>query len=627
MTRIIVACLLALVLPASASATTRYASPNGLGASPCTDAANRCTVFTAVTAAVDGDVVELAAPGPYTIGSDLPISKAVTVQGAAVGVGRPVINLNGSVFLSNGARLSDVELVMTGKLDVAGSGSRADRVIARSTGVSGCSVQNAGTLTNAICTASANNANALSTPTLNATIRNVTSYAASGTGLFLTTAATVTNSALEGGGGTDVGVNGTASTLTNDLFTTPDNASPATDTGRAKGHGSYVDKVNFVPTSTPASLTTDKGTNTGVASGELDLDGNLRTINGTTDIGAIELPPVPAVVAGANTKSTAEGATLAGTINTGGGRAQWFFEYGTGFAQTTASTTIAATTSSTAVTADIPVGETGTPYRLVAVSDGGTKRSDDLVAYRTPTLTQADATNVTQTTATLNGSVALKGAPSGKVEFVHGAATSAPQTITADGPVSQALTGLTPNTTYQWKLRVTRGSEIFETPLGTFKTAAQGTTGPEGTPSPEPSASPSPSPSPTATPPTKPTVAVGSSTTAAQKAGQGLLLKGKSLAVRTRCGRQACSVKVTGYVTIGRKRYGTLASPKALKLGPGESGQVNLTANRRLRRRVSRYLKRHPKAKAVIHLKAVITAADGTKVTKRLTIKVRKLKR
>ena len=92
-----------------------------------------------------------------------------------------------------------------------------------------------------------------------------------------------------------------------------------------------------------------------------------------------------------------------------------------------------------------------------------------------------------------------------------------------------------------------------------------------------------------------------------------------------RCGDLSCSARASGSVTIGRKRYGILAAPKRpLKLEAGERGDITLSANRRLVRRVGRFLATHRKAVAKIHLKGVLVDADGTKVTKRLTIRVKR---
>ena len=83
-------------------------------------------------------------------------------------------------------------------------------------------------------------------------------------------------------------------------------------------------------------------------------------------------------------------------------------------------------------------------------------------------------------------------------------------------------------------------------------------------------------------------------------------------------------MKASGTLSTGKKRYGILAAPKApLRLQAGESGRITLTANRRLRKRVRAYLKKHRKAKATLRLRGVLTETGGTKVVKKVTIRFR----
>ncbi len=590
--RAIIVLLVALALPAPASAATRYASPSGTG--DCTTAATACSFATAFNGATSGDEVVVGV-GTYSGGGSFDdTGRDLTVRGEVIGEGRPVLT-GATVKVSAGSTVGDLDL---GSLTI--TGATGERVLVQGS----CTIAPGGQLLDSVC---GGGLSTTGTATTARTLRNVTT----GTGTFSGGTTNVTSSILGGSVSCPAG----ATTFVNSAFV------PA---GGCTGTNTVAPPTYETGTFRPVagSLTIDKGVDTGASA--LDLDGNLRLIGTHVDIGAYERPPVPAAVAGAQTTSTATGNTFAGTIQTGGGRAAVQFLYNS--ADATAVQSIPATTDATPVTATVPVlGDAPTPYRLKVTTDGGTFTTPEQIAYRAPALTPGDTTDITTTTAKLNGTVALKGAPSGTVEFVYGAATSPPQTITADGPVSAALTGLTPKTTYQWKLRVTRGSEIFETPVGIFTTAAAGaTSNPTPTPSPEGSASPTPAPTASPGPPT-PTFAVPAGGT--KKKGQ-LLLDRKTITVSVRCGDVACGATASGYVTIGKTRYGTLAAPKkALRLDAYERGQITVTANRRLRQRVRRFLERHPKAVAKVHLKAVFVDADGTKVTKRATIKVRRLKR
>ncbi len=629
-----------LVVPASAGAATRYASPSGAG--DCTTAASACSLTTAVTGASGGDEVIVAAGmGAYGApGSELILNDdngAVTIRGAVTGPARPVVN--GRFTLGTGSRLEDLKIVSAVDSPVnLGSGAVANRIVAEATAgsLSGCTLNFGGELRNSLCIASGLGSDAngvlLNGQSAAPLARNVTAIGGA-YGLIAYAPSLVEASILQGGAKEDfkgLAVNeaaGLTNVLRDSLFAdvSPQGYAPNGADGRVTDPPSFVVAGDY--REKLGSKTIDAGDVADNTTDTLDLNGNLRKLGTHVDIGAYEyVPAAPIATTGTQTTSTADGNSFKGTIQTGGGRADIEF-VGTGVKQS-----IPASLSTTPVSATITgLGDAPTPYRLKVTTDGGSYTTDEYIAYRSPTLTPADATNVTATTVTLNGTVALKGAPTADVEFVYGAATSAPQSITGDGAVSQALTGLTPNTTYQWKLRVKRDGENFETAIGTFKTTAAGTT-PTGTATPSPGGEPtaSPTPAPTADPtPAKPAFTVGPGTSAGRtEAGRALLFSRKGLTISFRCGEVACGAKASGTVSIGKKRYGTLAAPrKALQLAAGERGQIRLTANARLRKRVARYLKKHRKTKAIIRLKVVFTEAGGTKVTKTLTIKVRRLTR
>lgn len=613
MPRALLPLILLLVFAPAAQATVRYAATDGTG-TDCTQPAP-CPLPTALTGSVAGDEVVVDS-GTYSgafSNTTLTVPTGVAVRGAVVGPDRPVVEAS---LKLDGAdtRVSDLELRRSGNSPALQllAGAAADRVIARQTetdvGKEGCGVTSGSTIRNSVCQGSDPDASA--GLILNGgTARNVTAIGAF-LGLYANGASTIEATIAQGAAAEDAQFVGTDNVLRDVLYVDSSGPDQASNTGRVLSAATFRGGDDY--RQDPGSVSVDQGDLEDASTGasDLDLNGNLRLIGTHVDLGAYEQPPAPAAVAGANTVTTSDGATFAGTTNTGGGRAQTRFEYGTGFASISKPQILAATLADTPRTAIVTgLDDTPTPYRLVVTTDGGTTRSADQLAYRAPTLTQSDPTAVTDTTATLHGSVDLRGAPSATVEFVYGGATSPPQTITANGPVQADVTGLYPRNTYDWKLRVTRGTEIFETPYGRFTTASAP---PAATPSPSPSASPSPTASPA------PTFTTGSK----RKAGRRLLRVGK-LKVTARCGDLNCSVRASGRVSIGKKRYGPLAAPKsALALEAGERGTITLTANRRLRKRVRHYLERHPKARATIRVKGVVTDADGRTV-KRVTIRVR----
>jgi hypothetical protein len=106
-----------------------------------------------------------------------------------------------------------------------------------------------------------------------------------------------------------------------------------------------------------------------------------------------------------------------------------------------------------------------------------------------PTVTTAAASEIADTTATLNGSLtSLGSATSVQVSFDWGATTSygtstAAQTMTATGTFTASLTGLTAGTTYHYRAKAASGSTTvngsdmtFATSTGTATTAPPATT-------------------------------------------------------------------------------------------------------------------------------------------------------
>ena len=165
---------------------------------------------------------------------------------------------------------------------------------------------------------------------------------------------------------------------------------------------------------------------------------------------------------------TSGGATLNGTVNANDLSTTVEFEYGT---DTSYGTTVTAAespvtgTSNTSVSYSLSGLSSNTEYhyRVVATNSEGTTNGDDQTFTTlpdAPTVTTDAATSVTSGGATLNGTVNANG-DSTTVEFEYGTDTSygttvtaaeSPVTGTSNTSVSYALSGLTPNTTYHYRV-------------------------------------------------------------------------------------------------------------------------------------------------------------------------------
>ncbi len=188
---------------------------------------------------------------------------------------------------------------------------------------------------------------------------------------------------------------------------------------------------------------------------------------------------------------TAIAATLNGSANAMGTTANVVFEYGT---TTAYGQTVAATPATISGTSDVLVSKalTGlTPnttyhFRVKASNNAGTANGAD-DTFRTAATTQTPplattmtATGVTTIAATLNGSANAMGTTA-NVVFEYGTTTAYGQTVaatpatisgTSDVLVSKALTGLTPNTTYHFRVRASNNAGTDNGADDTFRTAA-----------------------------------------------------------------------------------------------------------------------------------------------------------
>ena len=177
----------------------------------------------------------------------------------------------------------------------------------------------------------------------------------------------------------------------------------------------------------------------------------------------------PTVTTSAASNIASNSATLNGTVNPDGCNTTVHFQYGTttSYGSTTANQTKTGHTTQN-VTANISGLAANTTYhfRIVATNSAATRYGSDRTfttpsATGTPVVTTNPATNVTSSSATLNGTVYPHGL-STTVHFQYGRTTSygsvtPNQTKTGNTyqAVSANISGLTASTTYHFRIVAT----------------------------------------------------------------------------------------------------------------------------------------------------------------------------
>jgi len=188
----------------------------------------------------------------------------------------------------------------------------------------------------------------------------------------------------------------------------------------------------------------------------------------------------PSAVTSTATGIGTSAATLNGSVNAHGSSTTVTFEYGTtsGYgSQITAVPSPVTGSNNTSVSAGLTglLPNTTYHFRVKAVSCGGTIYGTDqsfTTGCTAPSAVTNAATSVGPTTATLNGSVNAHGS-STVVTFEYGlttsygntrTATQSPVTGSSNTPVSAGITGLSPNTTYHYRVKaVSCGGTIYGT--------------------------------------------------------------------------------------------------------------------------------------------------------------------
>ena len=232
-------------------------------------------------------------------------------------------------------------------------------------------------------------------------------------------------------------------------------------------------------------------TNTGVAALAINSSGHIFA--GTEGGGVFRSAQstlVPAATSNPATNVIATSAVFNGTVNPNSLSTTVQFEYGT---TTSYGSVVTATPSPVIGISSVPVSaaitglapNTTYHFRLVATNSAGTINGDDQ-AFSTgavPIATTSAATNLGFTSATLNGVVNANRLTT-TITFDYGTSTSygntvnaAPNTVTGTDvvPVNAALSGLSPNTTFHYRVVATNSAG---TTTGANQTFMTGTSAP-----------------------------------------------------------------------------------------------------------------------------------------------------
>ena len=263
---------------------------------------------------------------------------------------------------------------------------------------------------------------------------------------------------------------------------------PAADTVEAHGGSTQlwsetwtaadINSANF-----GAALSVEKTSNTGGAR-TVSVD-HIQIVVSYTSVA----PTVPTATTNAASSVTATGATLSGTVSSNGASTTVTFDYGLtaayGSSATATASPLAAGASATAVSAAIAGLSCNTTYhfRVKGVNSVGTTNGSDLT-FTTPclpTATTDSSASVTTSGATLNGTVSSNGG-STTVTFDYGTTIAYGSSITASASplaagasgtaVSAALTGLSCNTTYHFRVKAVNGAGTTNGSDLTFTTSA-----------------------------------------------------------------------------------------------------------------------------------------------------------
>jgi hypothetical protein len=320
----------------------------------------------------------------------------------------------------------------------------------------------------------------------------------------------------------------------------------------------------------------------------------------------------PAVTTGAASSIGQTSATVSGTVDPNGQATTYHFEYGTttGYGSNTANSSAGSDSSAHSVSANLTGLSPGQTYhyRLVATNATGTSQGSDQTfttssppPAASPTVVTDPATGIGDTTATLNGKVNRNGSDtSWHFEYRTTASpyTSTPgdslTTGSGDIPVSESVSGLSPGTTYFFRIAASNAGGSSTASEQSFKTAAPKSPQPpssgstSGTPS--GSSSGSLSPNTLLQSPLQDTTAprVGISRHSAR-------LRRRAVRIRVRCPASepgTCVGRVTLYtarrVRIGTRRRRLRLGSAGFRIAHGTTRRVRVPVSRAGRRLVAR---------------------------------------
>jgi hypothetical protein len=261
-------------------------------------------------------------------------------------------------------------------------------------------------------------------------------------------------------------VEGSGSTLTTDPaddHVYVDGRGHVTELG---AHGEpFGESVSTFASTGPGEIEASEGIAVNATSGEIyvsDGNGKLSIFGGAAF--------TPTVITGEASGLTGHGATLTGSVNPeGSATTECTFEYGTtsAYGETAPCATSPgggkASVAVAATIAELKSGETY-HYRLVASNGAGETVGEDETLTTVGSTVTGEASEVTLYGATVAGDVNPEGLPATDCEFEYGPTTNYGQSVpcatdpgSGDAPVgvTGTVTGLTPNTTYHYRLVVT----------------------------------------------------------------------------------------------------------------------------------------------------------------------------
>ena len=246
---------------------------------------------------------------------------------------------------------------------------------------------------------------------------------------------------------------------------TPTPTATSTPTPTPTPTASATATATFTPTPTPTATHTPTPTPTATATPTATPTAT-HTPTATPTATPTPTAGPPIVTTNAATNVASFSATLHGTVNPHGSTTSVHFQYGhtTNYGSVTANQSFSGTTTQN-VSANISVLSASTTYhcRIVATNSHGTSYGSDrtfstLTATGPPVVTTNPATNVTTSSATLNGSLDPHGLTT-TVYFQYGATTSyghttpmLSQTGNTYRNIASTIGGLTTHTTYHFRI-------------------------------------------------------------------------------------------------------------------------------------------------------------------------------